>query len=78
MKTLIVTYGGLVRFLVTNHPDYRFGKLQSQMPVDIILFGVTDCKAKDIKLRFADRQLPNSEWYRVDETFEQFLSNLVG
>ena len=77
MKTLIVTCQGQVRFLVTNHPSYRFTKLQSQMPVSINNFGVTTMKAKDIKLRFANLQIIDSEWYRLTDEFEQFLSGVV-
>jgi len=77
MKTLIVTHGGLVRFLVTNHPVYRFEKLQSQMPVEVVMFGVTDTKSKDIKLRFASNQVTASEWYRLSDELEQYLSTLV-
>ena len=77
MKTLIVTYGDKVRFLVTNHPEYRFEKLAKQMPVDIHLFGVTTEKAKDIKLRFASLQIGQTEWYRISEEFQQFLSRVI-
>lgn len=77
MKTLIVTYQDQVRFLLTNHPEYRFEKLCEQMPVAITLFGVTDYKARDIKLRFANHALPNSEWYRLTDEFQQFLSEII-
>jgi hypothetical protein len=77
MKTLIVTYQDRVRFLVTNHPDYRFMKLQSQMPVEIHNFGTTSVKAKDIKLRFANQQLGSTEWFRLTTEFEQYLSGVI-
>lgn len=77
MKTLIVTYGDKVRFLVTNHPEFRFEKLSKQMPVLIRVFGVTHVKAKDIKLQFADRQIGQTEWYRLTDEFQQFLSKVI-
>lgn len=76
MKTLIVRYEDRVRFLVTNHPEYRFSRLVDQMPVKITLFGVTDLLAKDIKLRFSNLHLWG-EWYRINEEFEEFLSRIV-
>lgn len=76
MKTLIVTYQDRVRFLVTNHPEYRFNKLQQQMPVRIKLFGVTDQLAKDLRLR--GQRLGDSEWFRLTSEFEQFLAEIIG
>jgi hypothetical protein len=76
MLTLIVRSGDLVRFLVTNHPGYRFNKLVDQMPCFIAMFGVTAVKAKDIKLRFAGN-LSHGEWYHLDDNLEQFLSSVV-
>lgn len=77
MKTLIVTHEDKVRFLVTNHPEYRFEKLAKQMPVHIKLFGVTDEKAKDIKLRFADLQVGQTEWFNISDEFQQFLARVI-
>jgi hypothetical protein len=77
MKTLIVVYKDRVRFLITNHPEYRFGKLCEQMPVQVQLFGVTDVKARDIKLRFATQAVRGSEWYRLTDEFQQFLSEII-
>lgn len=77
MKTLIVRYQDRVRFLITNHPEFRFQKLAEQMPVEITLFGVTDVKAKDIQLRFANLAVQESLWYRLTDDFEEYLSRLV-
>lgn len=77
MRTLIVTYQDRVRFLITNHIDYRFRKLCEQMPVEINLFGVTDVKAKDIKLRFAHLAVSDSEWYRLTDEFQQYLAEII-
>lgn len=79
MKTLIVEHGGFVRFLMTNHPKYRFSMLEEQMPVGVklVLMGVTDIKAKQIKIRFASKQHLNSVWYKLDEEFEKYLSRIV-
>lgn len=76
MKTLVVEAGGLVRFLVTNHPQYRFNKLVDQMPCFISMYGVTNTKCKDIKLRFGSN-LSHGEWYILDENLEQFLSSIL-
>jgi hypothetical protein len=76
MITLIVQSGDLVRFLVTNHPEFRFRKLVDQMPCKISMFGTTQQKAKDIKRQFAN-QLSHGEWYHLDDEFEQFLSSIL-
>jgi hypothetical protein len=77
VKTLIVRYEGMVRFLITNHPSYRFQKLQEQMPVRIELFGVTSAKAKDIQSRFANLAVKDTLWYRLSDDFEQYLAKIV-
>lgn len=77
MKTLIVRYDDRVRFLITNHPEYRFQKLQQQMPVTLDLVGVTTAKSKDIKLRFANQKLGDSEWYRLTDEFADHLLTLL-
>lgn len=78
MKTLIVRYGDRVRFLITGHPEYRFGKLQEQMPVKIEMFGVTSKLARDIKLRYATKAVHGTLWYQLDDEFEQYLSENIG
>lgn len=78
MKTLIVRYQDRVRFLITNHPEFRFQKLAEQMPVEITLFGVTDVKAKEIQLRFANLAVEESLWYRLNDDFEAYLARILG
>ena len=77
MKTLIVKYENQVRFLITAHPDYRFDRLQEQMPVQLTLFGVTNVKAKDIQTRFANLAIKGTLWYRLTDEFEEYLSRIV-
>ena len=77
MKTLIVRYEDRVRFLITGHPDYRFGKLQEQMPVQIHLFGVTDVLVKDICVRFANQSLGDTLWYRLTDQMEEYLAGII-
>lgn len=76
MKTLIVVSGGLVRFFLTNHPVYRFQKLQEHFPCSIHCFGVTSAKAKDIKLQFANLH-HHGEWYYITDELEQHLASLL-
>lgn len=76
MVTLVVRAGGLVRFLVTNHPVYRFRKLVDQMPCHIDMFGVTSAKAKDIKRQFAGC-VSHGEWYFLTDDLEQFLASVM-
>ena len=73
MKTLIVRCGNKVRFLVTNHPEYRFSQLAKQMPVPIELFGVTDVRAKDIKIGLSS----TSEWYCLSPELEGYLASII-
>jgi hypothetical protein len=47
------------------------------MPVQVDMFGVTSVKAKDIKSRFANQVLGDTEWYRLTEEFQQYLSGVI-
>lgn len=78
MKTLIVRSGNFVRFLITNHPEYRLSKLREQMPpgLQVDKMAVTDVKAKEIQLRFANCQVSNSQWYHLNDEFEQHIAGL--
>lgn len=77
MKTLIIRHGSLVRFVVTDHPEFRFRKIADLMPVEIQLMKVTSELAKDIRLRFAHRRLDDrSEWYQLDDEFESYIESL--
>lgn len=79
MRTVAIRCGNYVRFVITNHPEYRVAKLQEVMPPGCLLTILveTSQKVKDIKLRFADRQVGGSVWYTLDEEFEQFLTTLT-
>jgi hypothetical protein len=76
LKTLIVRYKQKVMFIITNHPEFRFKKLCESCPVPLQFFGVTSCKAKTIKDRFASRHI-RDEWFYLTDEFEQYLHQTI-